>query len=355
MMTMRRHPAALVSAALLAAGAVTALAQQPASPPRGASGPPEHAKVAPSTTCPTPTRRCATGARCPTAASGDRSAPCRSTSMASTSGPAIAAAPIPAPARRSTRSSSSIPRQGRQELRRRTDSLAARHGRRQAGQRLGRGRASGNRRGAETVPRRRGQGAHRDQVQPRRQGAAGARHAGQGRQPARGLHRAERRRHRPRRQHLRRRVAWRAVHGREPHPAASGGSRSSRRDGKFVKSFGAYGFGPERVPRPARAGLRLERPAVRRGSRQPPHPDLRSGRQAPRHAGTSSAASAAWRSPPTTRSMPSTRSRTTTTTPAGARDSGSAARAPARSGTSCPSTCPSRPRAWAVTARWARA
>ena len=54
MMTMRRHPAALVFAALLAAGAVTALAQQPASPQRGASGPPEHAKVTPVNNLPNP-------------------------------------------------------------------------------------------------------------------------------------------------------------------------------------------------------------------------------------------------------------------------------------------------------------
>ena len=61
-----------------------------------------------STTCRIPTRRFATSARCPTTASGDRSAPCTSTPTASTSGPAIAAAPTPASDRMSIRWSSSI-------------------------------------------------------------------------------------------------------------------------------------------------------------------------------------------------------------------------------------------------------
>ena len=54
-------------------------------------------------------------------------------------------------------------------------------------------------------------------------------------------------------------------------------------DGKFIKTFGTYGYGPCAVPRPALARVRLEGPPVRRRSRQPPHPDLRPGRQAPRH------------------------------------------------------------------------
>ena len=51
-----RHSAAVVAAALVAAGAVHTLAQQaaPAAPPRGASGPPEHAKVTPVNGLPNP-------------------------------------------------------------------------------------------------------------------------------------------------------------------------------------------------------------------------------------------------------------------------------------------------------------
>ena len=51
-----RHSAAVVAAALVAAGAAHALAQQaaPAAPPRGASGPPEHAKVTPVNGLPNP-------------------------------------------------------------------------------------------------------------------------------------------------------------------------------------------------------------------------------------------------------------------------------------------------------------
>ena len=51
-----RQSAAVVAAALVAAGAVHTLAQQaaPAAPPRGASGPPEHAKVTPVNGLPNP-------------------------------------------------------------------------------------------------------------------------------------------------------------------------------------------------------------------------------------------------------------------------------------------------------------
>jgi hypothetical protein len=57
MMTMRRRPALLVSATLLATGVAALWAQQPAAPagpPRGASGPPEHAKVTPINNLPNP-------------------------------------------------------------------------------------------------------------------------------------------------------------------------------------------------------------------------------------------------------------------------------------------------------------
>ena len=57
MMMMRRHQALLVSATLLATGVAALWAQQPAAPggpPRGASGPPEHAKVTPINNLPNP-------------------------------------------------------------------------------------------------------------------------------------------------------------------------------------------------------------------------------------------------------------------------------------------------------------
>jgi sugar lactone lactonase YvrE len=57
MMMMRRRPALLVSAALLTIGVAALWAQQPAAPagpPRGASGPPEHAKVTPINNLPNP-------------------------------------------------------------------------------------------------------------------------------------------------------------------------------------------------------------------------------------------------------------------------------------------------------------
>jgi len=57
MMMMRRHQALLVSATLLATGVAALWGQQPAAPggpPRGASGPPEHAKVTPINNLPNP-------------------------------------------------------------------------------------------------------------------------------------------------------------------------------------------------------------------------------------------------------------------------------------------------------------
>ena len=53
-------------------------------------------------------------------------------------------------------------------------------------------------------------------------------------------------------------------------------------DGKLIKTFGIVRLRREPVPRPAFAGDGFARPAVRRRSRQPPHPDLRSGGQAAR-------------------------------------------------------------------------
>jgi hypothetical protein len=57
MTTMGRRPVLLVSATLLATAVAALLAQQPAAPagpPRGSSGPPEHAKVTPINNLPNP-------------------------------------------------------------------------------------------------------------------------------------------------------------------------------------------------------------------------------------------------------------------------------------------------------------
>jgi DNA-binding beta-propeller fold protein YncE len=57
MLMMRRHPALLLTAVLAASGLAVLIAQQPAAPagpPRGSSGPPEHAKVTPINNLPNP-------------------------------------------------------------------------------------------------------------------------------------------------------------------------------------------------------------------------------------------------------------------------------------------------------------
>ena len=215
-------------------------------------------------------------------------------------------------------------------------------------------RASASAEELKKFPDAAGKGHTVAQVQPAGQAAADPRHAGRGRRSAGALHRAERRRRRPRRQHLRGRGAQRAVprrgrpEGDRPHlevhaPTASS-SRASAPSGSA----------------PASSAARTRWRSTRRAGCSSPIAATGASRSSIRTASTStpgisSAASAAWPSPPTTRSTPSTRSRTTTTTPAGARACASAAPAPARSGTSCPSTCRSRPRAWAATDRWARA
>ena len=66
-------------------------------------------------------------------------------------------------------------------------------------------------------------------------------------------------------------------------PARSAASRSSSADGKFIKSWGPSATAPSQFRGAALAGHGFQGPPVRRRSRQPPHPDLRSGRQAPRH------------------------------------------------------------------------
>ena len=186
MMMMRRRPALLVSATCLRpVSRPSGPGNLPRRPGRRAARPvrPSTPRWRRSTTCPIPTRPCATGARCRTAASGDRSAPSRSISTASTSGPAIAAEPIRAPARRSIRSSSSIP-SGKVVKSFGAGQILWPHGMdvdKQGNVWVADARV-GDRRGTEAVPRCRGQGAHRDQVQPAGQSAAGARHAG--RRPA---------------------------------------------------------------------------------------------------------------------------------------------------------------------------
>ena len=102
-------------------------------------------------------------------------------------------------------------RQGGAELRRRPDRVAARHGRRSAGQHLDRRRARGHGGGAREVSRLEEQGTRGAEVQPARQAADDARHAGRSGRSAREVHRTERRAGRSRRQHLRRRNAQRAV------------------------------------------------------------------------------------------------------------------------------------------------
>ena len=121
------------------------------------------------------------------------------------------------------------------------------------------------------------------------------------------------------------------------------------------QELGRVRLRPGAVPRAALAGDGFEGPAVRRGSRQPPHPDLRSGRQAPRHLVSVQ---------PHQRAL-HRRQRHALRDRLGVRrqlQPGLAQGAPRgqrahRGGvvTSCPSTCRSSPRAWAATGRWARA
>ena len=125
-------------------------------------------------------------------------------------------------------------------------------------------------------------------------------------------------------------------------------------DGKFIKSFGSYGYGPSQFRGPhslamdsrgrlfvADRGTAASRSSIKRASFST--------------RGINSAASAAWRSIATTLCTRSIPNRTTTTTRAGAKACASAARAPAKSGTSCPNTCRRIRRGWADTVRWAKA
>ena len=94
-------------------------------------------------------------------------------------------------------------RQAARELRPRPVHLPARHPRRSRRQRLGHRRPRRQQRGAGEVSGRAGQGPHRDEVQPGRQGAAAARQAGRGCARHRYVQRAERRHHGAERRHLR--------------------------------------------------------------------------------------------------------------------------------------------------------
>ena len=173
--------AATAMGVVAAAGVV--LAQAGGQPPRGASGPPEHAKVVPGQQ---PAESVRDGAQL-------RHAPRRAPVGLGQRDPGrrrrqarLGRRPLRHQFLRridgeSDRQARSL-RQGRGPVRRRADPVAARHGRRQAGQRLGRRRARGQRRGAEEVPRRQGQGQCRAEVQPAGQAAADARHSG--RRPA---------------------------------------------------------------------------------------------------------------------------------------------------------------------------
>ena len=64
-------------------------------------------------------------------------------------------------------------------------------------------------------------------------------------------------------------------------------------DGKFIKSWGKIGVQARRVPHAARAGVRREGPPVGGRSRQPPHRDLRPGRERTSSRATCSAVPAA--------------------------------------------------------------
>jgi DNA-binding beta-propeller fold protein YncE len=137
---------------------------------------------------------------------------------------------------------------------------------------------------------------------------------------------------------------------------ANGVGRISKfdRDGKFIKTFGAYGYGAGefRGPHSLAMDSRGRLFVADRGNRR-----IQIFDQEGKHLDTwyqFSRISGLYIDR-MTRSTRSIRNPTTTTTLAGARACASAARAPARSGTSCPSTCPASRRAWADMARWAKA
>ncbi len=152
---------------------------QPAGPPRGASGPPEHAKVdADQQPAQSLRNDPQLGHAAGRPASGDRSAPCTSIPTASTSGPAIAAAATSAPDSKVDPMVKLDP----------TGKVVASFG---AGQILWphgmdvdkQGNVwvadarSATAAGAREVSRCQGQGPHRDEVQPARQAADDDRHA----------------------------------------------------------------------------------------------------------------------------------------------------------------------------------
>ena len=73
--------------------------------------------------------------------------------------------------------------------------------------------------------------------------------------------------------------------GQSPDPPEGRTGRILKYDaeGNFIMQWGEIGFRPGQFPHTARHGVRLAGTAVRRRPRQPPNPDLRSGRGAARH------------------------------------------------------------------------
>ena len=135
----------------------------------------------------------------------------------------------------------------------------------------------------------------------------------------------------------------------------SAASPSSRPTASSSRAGARGATGPSEFRGPHSLAMDSQGPAVRRRPRQPPHPDLRPGRQASRHLVSVQPHQRALHRSRTTSSTRSTRSRTTTTTRAGGKAFASATPRPARCGISCRSTFQSSRRAWAATDRWAKA
>ena len=149
------------------------------------------------------------------------------------------------------------------------------------------------------------QGTPGPQVQPEGREASQPRHRRQAGQRRRPVQPAQRRGGRTRRQHLRLRRTRRPGDDHRRRRSTEGLKRGATAriskfspDGKFIKSWGKLGVrhgefrtphalvfdanAARRVPDAARHGVRFERPSLGRRSRQPPHRDLRPGRQIPR-------------------------------------------------------------------------
>ena len=152
--------------------------------------------------------------------------------------------------------------QAREVVRRRAVRVPAWPPRRSRRQRLGHRQHRQGRQGPSGV-----------QVQPRRQGADAARQGRRRRQRPGRVQRAVGRARRAERRHLRRRRPWRQQQCAH---------RQVRQDRQVHQDLGPEGLGSRRSRHSPCARHGFARPPVRRRSRQQPHPDLRSGRQAPR-------------------------------------------------------------------------